>query len=132
MTEPTGEIDRLIKEALRHEDTDLRARFGEQSAPELLMEMFRGRRRLITIGGIIANLVLVGLAILSTSRFLNASDQRSMLIWGVTGVSCLVAITAIKVWYWLEMTRLSLARDIKRVELQLALLAKQIADRGHI
>ncbi len=129
MTEPTRELDRLIQEALGKDDVELLDHFGEQSTAELLSETFRGRRRLVAIGGVAANVLFFGAAILSVLRFLQASDQRSMLIWGGAAALCLGTVTAIKVWYWLEMARLALARDIKRVELQVALLSQQLADR---
>jgi hypothetical protein len=37
-------------------------------------------------------------------------------------------VTAIKVWYWLEMMRLAIMRDVKRLELQVSRLAERIRD----
>jgi len=125
MTEPTGELDRLIRDALRQDDKDLMDRFGEQSTGEFVTEPFRSRRRLIAFGGVAANLLFLVAAIVSASRFLQAGDQRSMLIWGGAVAFCWGSVMAVKVWYWLEMMRLSLARDIKRVELQVALLSQE-------
>jgi hypothetical protein len=129
MTEPTRELDRLIRDALRQEDADLLGQFEEQSTVELLTESFRGRRRVVAIGGVAANVLLLVVAIRSVVGFLEAGDQRTMLIWAGGVALCVVAITAIKIWYWLEMARLALARDIRRVELQVALLLQRLADR---
>jgi len=40
--------------------------------------------------------------------------------------SQVIDVTAIKVWYWIDMARIALARDLRRVELQVALLSKRI------
>jgi len=129
MTEPTQELDRLIRDALRQDDAELLNRFGEQSTGELLTESFRGRRRLLAIGGVAANLWFFGVAIFAGVRFVQAADERSMILWGAVVGFCLGTVTAIKIWYWLEMARLALARDIKRVELQVALLSQQLTRR---
>ena len=130
MTEPTKDLDRLIYDAVQEEDAELLARFGEQTTSELFVEAFRGRRRLVALGGVVANTALFVAAVISASRFLDASDQRSMLIWAAATTLCVLAVMSIKAWYWIEMARLALARDIKRVELQVALLAKQLGEHS--
>jgi hypothetical protein len=50
-----------------------------------------------------------------------------MLHWGAAMVLCLGAVTTIKMWYWLEMNRLALTREMKRLELTVALLAERLA-----
>ena len=49
-----------------------------------------------------------------------------MLIWGASAAFCFAVVTTIKIWYWMEMTRNALLRDIKRVELQIAQLAQRL------
>jgi hypothetical protein len=58
-------------------------------------------------------------------RFVRADDARATALWGIAMLLAFGALMAIKVWYWLEMHRLALMRDLKRVELRVA----QIADR---
>lgn len=129
MNEPTKELDRLIREALDQGDGDILDRFGEQSQSELLTEAFRGRHRMYAVGGIVANLILFVLGVFAAVRFVQAADQRSMMLWGAGAALCFGGVTVIKIWYWLEMTRLALAREIKRVELQVAHVAQTLADR---
>ena len=130
MTESTKELDRLIRDALQQDDADLLRQFEEQSTVELLTESFRGRRRLTAIGGVVANLLLLGAAVVAAGRFTDAVDQRSMLIWAGAVGFCVLAITAIKIWWWIEMARLGLARDMRRIELQVALLSQRLGERG--
>jgi len=129
MRESTNELDRLIRDALRADDAELLRQFEEQSTVELLTESFRGRRRLIAIGGVVANLLLVAAAIVAVGRFMEAPDQRTMLIWAGAVAFCVLAITAIKIWWWIEMARLGIARDLRRVELQVALLSQRFGER---
>jgi hypothetical protein len=126
MTESTNELDRLIRDALRSDDAEVLRQFEEQSTIELLTDSFRGRRRATAIGGVIANLLLIAAAVVAAGRFLNAPDQRTMLIWGGAVAFCVLAVTAIKIWWWIEMARLGTARDLRRVELQVALLSQRL------
>ncbi|MEE8169622.1 MAG: DUF6768 family protein [Phycisphaerae bacterium] len=38
------------------------------------------------------------------------------------------AVAMLKIWYWMEMQRIVVMREIKRVELQIARLAARIRD----
>ena len=129
MTESTKELDLLIRDALRADDAEILDQFEDQSTLELLTESFRGRRRLTAIGGVVANLLLIGAAIVAAGRFLEAGDQRTMLIWAGAVAFCVLGITAIKIWWWIEMARIGIARDLRRVELQVALLSQRLGER---
>lgn len=83
-------------------------------------------------GGIVANLVLFVAGIFAVIQFVQADDMRVMMLWGAGVAFCFGAVTAVKIWYWLEMGRLALTRDIKRVELQVALLAQQLSGQQKV
>ena len=38
----------------------------------------------------------------------------------------LIAIAMLKIWYWMELNKNAVTREVKRVELQLARLARQL------
>jgi hypothetical protein len=130
MTEPTRELDRRIRDALREDEAELLSQFEEQSTVELVTESFRGRRRFMAFAAVAANLLLLAAAIASAARFLEAADQQTMLIWAGAVAFCVLAVTAIKVWYWIEMARIALSRDMRRVELQVALLSQRLDERA--
>ena len=126
MTKSTREIDRLIREALSEADADVLSDFGEQSLAELLTEVFRGRQRLFVVGGFVANLVFFIFGIFAVINFLQAPEVRDMIAWGAAAGFCFAVVATIKIWYWLEMMRHALVRDIKRVQLQIAQLAQRL------
>ena len=81
-------------------------------------------------GGAVANLALFGAAIVSGVRFIRADDERTMLLWAAAMLLCFGAVTAIKIWYWLEMNRLAVTREVKRLELQVAQIARRLEEGG--
>ncbi len=114
------EADKIIREALAGAE-------GAESLDDpgligLLLQTFRGRNRFLTIGGVVVNLLLVVVAVVALSRFSGAQDVREMLLWGGTALLAIGLILAVKIWFWMEMLRLDLIREVKRVEVQVARL----------
>jgi hypothetical protein len=124
MTRPTKEIDRLIREALGDSDATMDEAFGEQSMPERLTEAFQGRQKLLAVGGSLAGLVFFVGGIYAAVQFLQEADIRQMILWGAATAFCFAVVTSIKIWYWLEMARHSLVRELKRVELHIVQMAQ--------
>jgi hypothetical protein len=117
------DLDRLIRDALSQEEAELFDRLGEPSLPELLTDTFSGRRSwLMWLTGAITA-IFFGLFIYCAVRFYGASDVPGMLRWGGAALFCMLAVMANKTWSWMEMQRVALSREIKRLELAVAHLA---------
>jgi len=121
--------DDVIRLALDRDDAE-HDPGPDPSAVELLTETFRGRNRRHALLGVLHNTALLLGAVYATSRFLGTEDVREMLVWGGTTALSVGLLLAVKIWYWLEMVRLALTRDVKRVELRVARLAARIEDRA--
>jgi hypothetical protein len=126
MSEPTHKLDDLIREALAEDEAHALDAFEDPSAVEMLTEVFRGRNRLFAVLGVVINLVLFVIGVGAALAFANAQDLRAMGLYGGTAALCFGTVLAIKVWYWLEMMRLALTREMKRVELQVAHLDRRM------
>ncbi|MFQ5490304.1 MAG: DUF6768 family protein [Phycisphaerae bacterium] len=119
-----NELDKRIREALREEDAELFEEFGEEpSLFEMSMQIFRGRNRWLTLLAMVWTLVFIGLGIWSAVKFFGAQDTRDMLKWAGACAFCMAAVAMIKLWSWLEINRNFIMREIKRIELQIAILA---------
>jgi hypothetical protein len=124
-TRDRSDLDNLIRDALSQEEAELFDRLGEPSLPELVSDTFRGRRRwLMWLTGVITA-IFFGLSIYCVVRFLGTDDIPTMLRWGGAALFCLLAVVANKTWSWMEMQRVALSREIKRLELAVAHLAAQ-------
>jgi hypothetical protein len=115
--------DEVIREALARDEAEGLESPGD---PSMLAETFRGRNRLLAVGGAVANVAFLGVAVFALSRFLVTEDVREMLVWGGAGLLAVLLILAVKIWYWLEMVRLALTRDLKRLELRVSRLAERL------
>lgn len=125
MKKSIDEIDALIKEALSKEEAHLYDEFGEQSIFEQALEVLRGKQRIVAGVTMIVTLAFVAGGVFSAIRFFQAEAIREMMMWGGAFFFFLVLVLALKIWYWMEMQRHTLSREIKRLELQVARLLEK-------
>ncbi len=124
-----NELDRKIKEALRQEDAELFEDLGgEPSVFDLVIDTFRGKHWWLTLLTIFWSLVFFGLGIFSAVRFFNTDDSRDMMMWALAFIFCMMAVSMMKMWFWMEMNKNAITREIKRLELQIARLAGRIKE----
>ena len=122
-----NELDKKIQEALRAEDAELFKDFSEEpSVFEMLIETCRGRHRWLNILGAFWTLVFLVLGIVAAVKFFSAEGTRDIVMWAAACIVCVTAVSMLKIWYFLEINKNALTREIKRLELQIARLAARI------
>ena len=124
-----NELDKKIREALRAEDAELLADFdAEPSVFEMLMETFRGKHRWLVFLTMFWTIVFMVVAVLSVVQFFKAEELRDMLMWAAASAFFLSGVSMMKVWYWMELNKNAVTREIKRLELQVARLAGRVKE----
>ena len=121
------DIDKSIRAALAAEDRELFEEYSlEQSLWEMIADSFKGRNRWLKTGMNLNILVFTVLAVITAIQFFNAETTRGMIGWS-TGfiVSCLGTMM-MKSWWWAQMDKNAIKREIKRMELQIARLANRL------
>ncbi|MCH8806187.1 MAG: hypothetical protein IH986_08875 [Planctomycetes bacterium] len=122
-----SKLDDKIREALRKEDAELLTEFDEEpSVFEMLLDTCRGRHRWLNALGAFWTLVFLVLGILAAVKFFGAESTRDIVMWAAACILCMSAVSMLKVWYFLEINKNALTREIKRLELQIARLAGRI------
>jgi hypothetical protein len=122
------DIDEKIREALREEDSELLEHYrGEQSIPQMIIDSFRTRNRWVAVWIFTVGTVFSLLGLVAAYQFFHAESAREMTAWATGFVVCAIVITMVKMGYWMELNKNSLAREIKRLELELANLSRRIS-----
>lgn len=125
-----NELDRKIKQALGEQEPGSALGPGDEpSVFDLMLDVFRGRHKWLAILTASWMVVFFGLAIFCAIRFFQAEETRDILLWGMGFFCCFTAVGMLKVWYWMEMNKSALTREIKRLELQIAELANKLDSR---
>ncbi len=122
-----NELDKKIRDALREEDAEIFDDIGgEPSMLEMVFETFRGKHRWLVLLTMFWTLVFFVLGVLSAVQFFTREDPREMLLWAIGFIFCMSAVSMMKVWFWMELNKNAITREIKRLELQIARLAARI------
>lgn len=118
-----NDLDEQIRAALNAEDAERLSKFeSEESLPSMMAELYRGRRRWINLAATLATFVIFGIQIWCGFQFFGAETTRELVGWATGFLALFLWIVMMKLWFWLELLRNSVTREVKRLELQVALL----------
>lgn len=122
-----NDLDQAIRQSLSAEDAALLDRLGaDQALHRQVLATFEGRLRWFNVAGWLAGVALFGVACVLAWRFVQAEELRDMLRWGAASALAFAGIVLIKVWFWLELQKNAVVREVKRLEVQVASLAAQL------
>ena len=120
------DLDERIRRAVQasdHPDPDLLP--DEQNIFQMMLGVYRGKNRWLNVLAILYTFAFTALAVWSAVSFFDAETTRSQLAWGFGFTFCVLAVGNLKMWLWMQMDRNAVVREIKRLELQVALLAQR-------
>ncbi len=116
-------FDDRIQKALSSEDREFLARIdADGSLYRDVAATFRGHTRWLNALAFLFAFVLLAVGVVCGWQFVMQTDMRSMQLWGAGTLLSFLALGLIKLWFWMEMQKVAILREIKRVELQLARL----------
>jgi len=116
-------IDEKIKQALQQDVAD-----AEQIlAPEpglfaRLFGLYSGKMKRWNMFGTLLAFATAILMFWCGYEFFVSVSLEDRVFWGVLLILSLVGNMGLKIWFWMEMNRHSMSREIKRVELAVAQL----------
>ncbi len=125
-----NEMDDKIREAMKSEFEGATA--GEERGQwifEMITESFRGRSRWLSILTWMKMIFFFLLTAGALIMFFRLDSNRELIASATCFIVGLIGMNSMFGLYWLELNRNSLARDIKRVELQIARLAQRVGER---
>ncbi|MFQ3189901.1 MAG: hypothetical protein ACI936_001027 [Paraglaciecola sp.] len=115
-------INQKILEALKSDDAA--GEFSEEQANglQLIGQSFKGTFRLTFLVVVSMQLIFAGLAIYCAYHLVNELDIGLKINWLAGTLSTVIAFAIARIWFFMELNRLSVIREVKRVELQISLL----------
>ena len=117
------EFDDKIRQALRVESDNVWKDVEEQGLFEQALGVMRGKHKSLTI---IANAVMVvffAMTVYCVVRFFGAETTRMQIVWSVGFLTSNMFVGMMKLWFWMQMDKNTVIREVKRLELQVATLA---------
>lgn len=122
------DIDKLIKETLSQEEAKFYEELEEQNVFQMLIGLFKGKNKWIIVLMNVMILVFFVLFIYCIVQFFSTEITNELIVWGAGGFICLVAVTMLKLFAWMQMDKNALLREIKRLELQVSSLSMKMSE----
>ena len=125
MSDPN--IDNEIRQALTGKEAHLYEQFAaEPSVLELALDTLKGRNWWVSAVGITVGIVFMAIGVFSLWKVFDTGSVAGVIRWSLAFLFSMAAVSMMKIWYWMEMQRISVAREIKRLELQVACLTEHL------
>lgn len=123
-------VDDRIREALGNSDPADSPTTTEASMFQLIGDVARSKQRWLSAWAFLLSFVIFGLSIFALVRMFQAPDVREMILWGAGFMWGSLAVAMLKVWFWMQLDKYSVIREVKRLEAQVARLAEQSRRRA--
>lgn len=118
-------IDQEIRQALSAEDAAFLAKLEEQSPFQAALGTFSGKWGLMNIFAALLTFAMFGVAAYCAWNALNVMDLRETVLWSSGALVGMLSVAMFKIYFWMEMNKNITLRELKRLELQVAVLVSR-------
>ncbi|QCX00550.1 hypothetical protein FGM00_10655 [Aggregatimonas sangjinii] len=125
MSSERQKIDELIKETLSADDAKFYDALDEQNLLGKVGETFKGKMGWLAIVMNIANIIFFILFIYAVIQFFNATGTAELIKWAMAIFGSFMFMAFIKLYVWMQMNKNDILRELKRLELQVAVLSNE-------
>lgn len=122
------EIDQLIKETLSKEEAAFYNSLEEQNLYEMVKGQFKGKNAWLLIIMNILIIAFLGLFVYSVIQFFNVESVEALIKWGFGSCICIVNVSVLKIYAWMQMDKGAILREMKRLEIQVMSLSGRIIE----
>lgn len=121
-------LDQAIREALSAEDAEFLSRFEkEQPLHEQVFSTFSGPSGGLNVFAALITFAMFGAFCYCVWQFFQAGETRDLILWAASALAAAIAVGMLKIWFWMEVQKNQVLREVKRLELQVARLATRDA-----
>ena len=126
MKKEKEKIDELIKKTLNQEEAKFYDELEEQNLIGKLGEVYKSKVGWLAIIMNIVYLVIFGLFIYCMFRFFGTTETNELIKWASAGFLCMVFMGMLKLYFWMQMDKNDILRELKRLELQVATISGKL------
>jgi len=120
-------IDSLIKESLTAEEAKFYDELEEKNLLGKLGQVHKGKMGWLVTLMTILHVVLVVVFVYIAIQFFDTENTNELIKWGVGGFICWSFMAMMKLYIWMQIDKNDVLRELKRLELQLAVLSEKTA-----
>ncbi|MEM7550537.1 MAG: DUF6768 family protein [Bacteroidota bacterium] len=127
MNTKTDDIDKLIKEALNEEEAAFYDKLEEKGLFDMVANLYSGKLKGWVYFTTFLNFSFAAVAFFCSVKFLESEEVYYQIRWGAGMFLSWISVSMIKLWNWMQLDKNTLLREIKRLELQIASMAKKVS-----
>jgi len=120
------DINEKILEAIKEDQSGYCVPESESTAIGLIRQSFTGTFKITFIFIVILQLIFAGLSIYCAYQMFGTEITNEKLEWLAGTIAFCLAFAIARLWFFMELNRLSLLREMKRLELQVAFLSEKL------
>ena len=120
MDKKKEKIDDLIKETLSSEEAKFYDELGEQTLLEKLGEVHKGKTGWLASVMTIMHVLVFVVFVFCTVQFFNTEVTNELIKWASAGFLCMIFMGMMKLYIWMQMDKIDILRELKRLELQIS------------
>lgn len=117
-------IDDLIKEALSKEEAKFYDELGEQGLLGKLGEVHKGKTGWLVSVMTVMHILIFIVFVYCTVQFFNTEVTNELIKWASAGFLCMIFMSFMKLYIWMQVDKNDILRALKRMELQVSALTK--------
>jgi hypothetical protein len=116
------DLDKAIRKALSAEDAAFLDKLDRETPIDEMLHTFTGRWAYLNVFAALITFAAFGAAIYCVWNAFQTLDVRETVLWSVGASVAMLAVAMLKIWFWMEMHKNQVLRELKRLELQVARL----------
>ncbi|MGB5480571.1 MAG: DUF6768 family protein [Eudoraea sp.] len=124
MNKKTEKIDELIKETLSKEEAAFYDELEEQNLMGKIGEVYKGKLGWLAAIMNVVHLLMFMAFVYCIVQFFNTENTNELIKWASAGFLSMIAMGMLKLFVWMQMDKNDILRELKRLELQIATLAR--------
>ncbi len=129
MSSEKQKIDELIKETLGVEDAKFYDALDEQSLLAKLGQAHKGKTGWLVSVMTVVHILIFIVFVYCTVQFFNTEITNELIKWSAAGFICIIFMGMLKLYIWMQMDKNDMLRELKRLELQVAVLSNKLMGR---
>ncbi len=118
-----NELDDLIKETLSAEEAKFYEELEEKNLFGKITDVYKSKMGWLAITMNIVHLLFFVCFVYAVIAFFDAETTKDMIIWSSAGFLSMIFMAMLKLYVWMQMDKNDILREMKRIELQISVLA---------
>ena len=120
-------LDQAIRQALSAEDAAFLARFENETPFSEVLGTFRGQWGALNVFAAIITFAMFGVFVWCVWNAFSVTELRDVVLWSGGALLAMLSVAMLKIYFWMDMHKNMILREVKRLELQVARLSARDA-----